>query len=91
MIIGNGKTHAQRHKRMNLKVGQYVKLNNFGVELIGGLASLEEAEAAKKMKVINLEFLGNDDHPDTYSLEVDGLLNRYMLTPDCVDLLPEAT
>jgi len=38
-------------KRMDLKVGQYVKLNNFGVELSSGLASLEEAEAAKRMKI----------------------------------------
>lgn len=55
--------------------------------MIGGLSSLEEVEASKRMKVTNIEFLGNDDYPDTYSLEVDGLIGRYMLTPDCVDVI----
>lgn len=73
---------------MDLYIGQYVKINNFGIEVIGGLASVEDADAAKRMKIINIEFLGNDNHPDTYSIEVDGLLNRYLMTPECVDPLP---
>lgn len=70
------------------KVGQRVKLNDHGIEQIGGLQS---QEAVKQSKWMLITYVGNDsltNDCETYQIEVNQpLMNCFCLDNHCVDLI----
>lgn len=72
-------------KGADIKLGMKVRLNNTGYEMVGGIKSREEVEAAKCMTIIDIHDTGG--FPNWCGIVVDGLIGRYMLTSDCVDLI----
>lgn len=69
------------------KVGQVVKLNNYGIMLIGGLMSIEMANQAENMTITSVDNNSITNDVDTFIIEVDQpLINQYMIYNHCVDL-----
>ncbi len=71
-------------------IGQVVRLNNYGIEQINGLSSLDMIEQAKRMVItdVSVDSLTND--VETFSISVDQpLINQFMIDNHCVDLIDE--
>lgn len=76
----------------NPRVGQVVRLNNYGIRMTGGFSSWEDAEQAKRCTITAVsDDLHLSDAPDVVTVEVDApSLGCYLLTNQDFDLLENA-
>ena len=62
------------------RVGQIVRLNNVGIDAIGGLKTWEMTQQAQRMTITWVGDESLTDDVETYDLRVDQpLINRFML------------
>ena len=68
--------------------GQHVKLNDEGIESIGGLTSWEQIQQARDMIITDVHRVPVTDGIDLYSINVNASeINRFLITNRDVDLL----
>lgn len=71
-------------------VGQVVRLNDEGMNTIGGLKTAEMVKQAQRMVITYSDSKSLTDDVDTFSIHVDQpLINRFLLTNHDVDPLEE--